>query len=190
MLYHIDISIVLSIVIWLMVIDGLLVLCLKMWSPDADTIPLLSPLMLPTHSQTTKAGSIQYPCLSISTMHLLFSWPMLMTVLSMNITIIHEYQCYPRIQINTPFCLLIAVLYCSIADVDNKRRTHLGVGEVMEGTLIGSISLWEFIHHQIAMPKRAPDFSTGIVDRQDPLKVLGRLLKRNEMHEIESGDRS
>ncbi len=86
---------------------------------------------------------------------------------------------------------LIAVLYCTIADVNNKRRTHLGVGEVVEGTLVGSISLWEFIHHQITMPKRAPDFSTGIVDCQNPLKVLGRLFKKNEVHENEneSGDR-
>lgn len=81
---------------------------------------------------------------------------------------------------------MIAVLNSIIADGDNKRRTHLGVGEVVEGTLVGSISLREFIHHQITMPKRAPDFSTGIVDCQDPLKVLSSLLKKYEMHENES----
>jgi hypothetical protein len=81
------------------------------------------------------------------------------------------------------FVQLTLILQCDFVDVELRKTemdTHLGVREVMKGALVGSVRLWELIHHQIAVTKRTPDFPAGVVDCQDPLKDLGCLiLKKN-----------
>lgn len=78
------------------------------------------------------------------------------------------------------------ILYCDFINAEpslTEMETHLGVGKVVEGTLVGSVRLWELIHHQIAVTKRAPDFSSSVVDCQDPLKDLSRLIfKKNALN--------
>lgn len=50
--------------------------------------------------------------------------------------------------------------------------SYFGIGQVVKRVLVGVICLLKFVHHEVAMTQRSPDFAAGILDCQDTLKVL------------------
>lgn len=50
--------------------------------------------------------------------------------------------------------------------------TYLWVGKMMESILVCIVGFLQLIHHKEAMAKISPDFPTGRVNGENPLKVL------------------
>jgi hypothetical protein len=49
---------------------------------------------------------------------------------------------------------------------------------MMQCVLVRIVGFLKLIHHEVAVTKRAPDFTTRVVDSQDPLKVFCGLFMR------------
>jgi len=53
--------------------------------------------------------------------------------------------------------------------------THLGIAQVIQSLLVGSISLLQIIHHQVTVAQATPGLAAGGIQFQDILKVLDGL---------------